>query len=196
MMIGKPDRADDVPACGCEVREKPLRACDAGDGEHARSAVGTTTAVAIESCCGTSEPPRRHGNTVDNPRARPMRSAAESSHRVDQRCVRPAAAVSGSRSRPDRHRLVVQIALVNHQQVDVAAPARDAETHRRAGGRVAPSRSSASRPERYRLAPTSTGTPGNARASISGSSPADLEPARTAAPSDTTVTPSCGLRRP
>jgi len=52
----------------------------------------------------------------------------------------------------------------------------------------------ASRPDRYRFAPTSTTTDGSAIASISGSSPAVSRSARIAVPSDTIVTPSSGRR--
>ena len=50
MMIGKPDRADDVPAGGCEVREKPLRACDASGGEDPAAVRHDDGIARIDSC--------------------------------------------------------------------------------------------------------------------------------------------------
>ena len=50
-----------------------------------------------------------------------MRSAAGVVARRDQRRIRRRAGPEAFAQSPDRHQLVVQIALVNHQQVDVTA---------------------------------------------------------------------------
>jgi hypothetical protein len=60
---------------------------------------------------------------------------------------------------------------------------------------VAPACSSARRPARYRCDDTATTTPGSARASINGSSPARSTSARIRVPSLTSTTPSCGSAR-
>ncbi len=146
-----------------------------GPPASARSASNSCTTV---NACGT--PSVRATSAASCPAATSTASAAR-------------AASSGSRSRPDGSTRSCRSAGDHEQQVDVA---RQLQMLEPVVEQHARSRRSGARPRTRPDSdprPTSTGTPGSARASICGSSPARATGSSTRSPSLTTTTPSASL---